>query len=122
MANILIVDDEFDILDYLADKVRQAGHRVETAVDGVDALLKVIQDPDLEVVVMDIRMPRLDGMDALRILKEMNPEMPVIMFTGQAGRGDMALSVQLGAYTCMAKPISSEKLLETIKTVLSTKI
>ncbi|MEI7987494.1 MAG: response regulator [Chloroflexota bacterium] len=122
MANILIVDDEFDILDYLADKVRQTGHRVETAVDGVDALLKVIQDPDLEVVVMDIRMPRLDGMDALRILKEMNPEMPVIMFTGQAGRGDMALSVQLGAYTCMAKPISSEKLLETIKTVLSTKI
>lgn len=122
MANILIVDDEFDILDYLADKVRQAGHRVVTAVDGVDALLKVIQDPDLEVVVMDIRMPRLDGMDALRILKEMNPEMPVIMFTGQAGRGDMALSVQLGAYTCMAKPISSEKLLETIKTVLSTKI
>ncbi len=122
MANILIVDDELDILDYLADKVRQAGHRVETAVDGVDALLKVIQDPDLEVVVMDIRMPRLDGMDALRILKEMNPQMPVIMFTGQAGRGDMALSVQLGAYTCMAKPISSEKLLETIKTVLSTKI
>jgi DNA-binding NtrC family response regulator len=47
--------------------------------------------------------------------------MPVIMFTGQAGRGDMALSVQLGAFTCMAKPVSSDKLLEAIHTVLNKK-
>lgn len=122
MANILIVDDELDILDYLADKIRQAGHRVETAVDGVEAVLKVIQDPSLEIILMDIRMPRLDGIDALRIIKEINSEKPVIMFTGQAGRGDMALSVQLGAYTCMAKPVSSEKLLESVKNILPTKV
>jgi DNA-binding NtrC family response regulator len=66
-------------------------------------------------------MPRLDGIDALRIVKGIAPEKPVIMFTGQAGRGDMALSVQLGAYTCMAKPVSSEKLLEAVNTVLTKK-
>ena len=121
MTHVLVVDDEQDILDYLADKLERAGHLVDTAPDGVEAILRVLQDPSLEVILMDIRMPRLDGIDALRIIKEIAPEKPVIMFTGQAGRGDMALSVQLGAYTCMAKPVSSEKLLEAMGTVLQAK-
>lgn len=65
---------------------------------------------------MDIRMPRLDGIGALRIIKRINPHLPVVTFTGQAGQGDMAESTRLGAYTCLLKPVKIEHLLQVIGT------
>jgi len=121
MAHILIVDDEQDIVEYLGEKLERIGHKVDTASDGVEAVLQVIPDHSIDAILMDIRMPRLDGIEALRIIKEHSPHIPVIMFTGQAGVGDMATSVQLGAYTCMTKPVSTDKLFETLKIILPNK-
>lgn len=118
MTRILIVDDERDLADFLADELQAAGFSTETAFDGVEAVLRVL-DGGWDGVVMDIRMPKLDGIGALRIIKRIAPSLTVIMFTGQAGQGDMAESTRLGAFTCLAKPLNIDKLTDTLRQALS---
>ena len=113
MPQILVVDDEPDLRRYLADELIDDGYRVDTAGDGVDAVLRVI-DGGIDLVLMDIRMPRLDGLNALRILRRLAPSIPVIMFTGQAGQGDMLETTRLGAKTCLLKPVNVDRLKETV--------
>lgn len=113
MPQILVVDDEPDLRRYLADELIDDGYRVDTAGDGVDAVLRVI-DGGIDLVLMDIRMPRLDGLNALRILRRLAPSVPVIMFTGQAGQGDMLETTRLGAKTCLLKPVNVDRLKETV--------
>lgn len=114
---ILVVDDEDDLRDFLAGEIQNAGYQVEQAANGVEAVLQVREHrPD--AVIMDIRMPKLDGIDALRILKRLVPALPIIMLTGQAGRGDMLMASQLGAQTCLLKPIQVDRLLETLDLAL----
>ncbi len=113
MPQILVVDDEPDLRRYLADELTDDGYRVDTAGDGVDAVLRVI-DGGIDLVLMDIRMPRLDGLNALRILRRLAPSIPVIMFTGQAGQGDMLETTRLGAKTCLLKPVNVDRLKETV--------
>lgn len=113
MTQILVVDDEPDLRRYLADELIDDGYRVDTAGDGVDAVLRVI-DGGIDLVLMDIRMPRLDGLNALRILRRLAPSVPVIMFTGQAGQGDMLETTRLGAKTCLLKPVNVDRLKETV--------
>jgi len=104
MPNILVVDDDADIVQIISDELREAGHRVTEAGDGVEAVLRFVAErPDF--VLMDIRMPRLNGVDALRIMKAIDASVPVVTFTGQAGQGEMLESNQLGALTCLTKPL-----------------
>jgi DNA-binding NtrC family response regulator len=118
MTRILIVDDEQDLANFLADEVESAGFTVSTAADGVEAVLKVF-DGGWDGVVMDIRMPRLDGINALKIIRRVAPNLPVIMFTGQAGQGDMLESTRLGAFTCLVKPLAIDKLIASLNQALS---
>ena len=118
MARILIVDDERDLADYLADELQTAGFMTGTAMDGVEAVLQVL-DGSWSGVLMDIRMPKLDGIGALKIIRRIAPNLPVIMFTGQAGQGDMFESTRLGAFTCLVKPLAIDKLINTLNQALS---
>lgn len=118
MPNILVVDDEPDVVEYLSDLLDLEGYRVEKAYDGVEAVLSVI-DGGIDAVLMDIRMPRVDGVSALRIIKRLKPGLPVIMFTGQAGQGDMAETTRLGAYSCLLKPVTSQKLISALEQIFS---
>ncbi len=79
--NVLIVDDEKYIRDLLADLVRHNAHESETAVDGEDALVKLSQKR-FDVVLTDIKMPRLDGYNLLKKVKEKHPETAVVVMTG----------------------------------------
>lgn len=114
---ILIVDDEDDLRHFFAGEIQSAGYQVAQAANGVDAVLQVLEQ-GADAMIMDIRMPKLDGIDALRILKRLAPALPIIMLTGQAGRGDMLLTTQLGAQTCLLKPIQVDRLLETLDLAL----
>lgn len=69
-----------------------------------------VLDGGFDALLMDIRMPRLDGLNALRIIRRVAPQLAVVMFTGQAGQGDMLESTRLGAATCLLKPIPIDKL------------
>jgi two-component system response regulator AtoC len=113
MPNILVVDDEPDVVEVIADELAEAGHQVIRAGDGVEAVLKFIaQRPDF--VLMDIRMPRLSGVDALRIMKAVDGRVPVVTFTGQAGVGEMSETNRLGALTCLSKPLLPSKVRELV--------
>jgi len=113
MSRFLVVDDEPDLRSYIADELSDDGHQVDTASDGVEAVIRVI-DGGIDAVVMDIRMPRLDGLNALRILRRLAPSLPVVMFTGQAGQGDMLETTRLGAITCLLKPVNIDRLKEIL--------
>lgn len=118
MTRILIVDDERDLADYLASELEAAGFSAGVAADGVEAVLQVL-DGGWDSIVMDIRMPKLDGINALKIIRRFAPRLPVITFTGQAGQGDMLESTRLGAFTCLIKPLAIDKLIETLQQALS---
>ena len=118
MPRVLIVDDDRDLAEYVTDELRLAGWETGLAYDGVEAILEILDD-DWDVVLMDIRMPRLDGVNALRIVRRLAPDLPVVMFTGQAGQGDIQESYKLGAVDCLPKPVSREKLLATLEKVVS---
>lgn len=114
MSRILIVDDEPDVAEFFADELEFAGYQTDQAGNGVEAVMKFV-DGGWGAVLMDIRMPKLDGVNALRIMKRLNPAVPVILFTGQAGRGDMYEATRLGAYSCLLKPVAPEKLISLLQ-------
>ncbi len=111
---ILVVDDERDLADHLAEALGQEGYQTDVALDGVEAVLKVL-DGGWDGVLMDIRMPKLDGINALRLIRRIAPGLPVVMFTGQAGQGDMLESTRLGAYTCLVKPLALDRLADVLR-------
>ena len=107
--SVLAVDDEPPVLNVLQRILQREGYNVNTAVNGVEAMLRFI-DKDYQFVMIDICMPRLDGADALRIMKKLKPEIPIVTFTGHVGQGDMAETVKLGAVTCLPKPVTIDQL------------
>ncbi len=118
MSRILIVDDEADIVEFLAEELQSIGWQVGKAYDGVEAVLEVL-DGDWDALLLDIRMPNLNGINALKIVRRIAPDLPVVMFTGYAGQGEMYESVCLGAYTCLLKPIDIERLVATLEECLT---
>ena len=117
MARILVVDDEPDVIQYLSDELHAAGYDTGGASDGVEAVLRVL-DGGWDAVLMDIRMPNLNGINALKIIRRIAPQMVVLMFTGQAGQGDMYETTRLGAFTCLLKPVAVGKLLDALQQAL----
>lgn len=117
MARILIVDDETDVVEFLRDELHFAGFQTGGASDGVEAVLKIL-DGSWDAMLMDIRMPKLDGTNALKIIRRITPNLPVIMCTGQAGQGDMFETSRLGAFTCLLKPVRIDQLLTVLNQAL----
>lgn len=119
MKHILAVDDEALIRRLLELNLQRAGYRVTTAVDGEDALRKVQADrPDL--VVLDIVMPRMDGFEVLRRLKE-DPEtdsIPVIILSAKFHDADVFHGMKEGSEHFLNKPFSPVELLSTVANAL----
>lgn len=117
MADILVVDDEADMRLALANVLTRGGHRIEQAADGAAALER-LEKPGVDLVLMDIRMPGLDGVQTLRRIREKHKGLPVIMVTGY-GSVDSAMEVmQLGASHYLSKPFSNKELVDTVANVL----
>jgi len=117
VPRILIVDDDPAVLKFLETVLARAGWRTDAASDGVDAVLKVMRS-HYDAILMDIRMPRLDGTDALRIIREFKPDLPVVMFTGHATEAERYEAVRRGASTCLLKPVKINVLLQSLKAAL----
>jgi two-component system C4-dicarboxylate transport response regulator DctD len=113
-ATILLVDDEESMRVSVSQWLALSDYRVESFADAVSALRKI--DSDFEgVVVSDIRMPGMDGLELLQAVRQRDPEIPVVLFTGH---GDIPMAVsamRAGAYDFIEKPFDPEILLETIR-------
>ncbi len=110
-TKILIIDDEPIMLENIAVYLEDSGFSVIKALDGKTGLEAFTsQQPDL--VLLDLRMPGLDGLEVLSRLKKRSPDTPVIVVTGEGGMGDAVSSLRLGAYDFITKPILDMALLE----------
>ncbi len=119
MARIVLVDDDRNILTSVSIALESEGFEVETHSDGVSALSSLLNDePDLGV--FDIKMPRMDGMELLRRLRQKS-EMPVIFLTSKDDEIDEVLGLRMGADDYMRKPFSQRLLIERIKAILRRK-
>jgi EAL domain-containing protein (putative c-di-GMP-specific phosphodiesterase class I) len=115
-GRILVVDDDEAILRAFAKILQTAGHQVEVAEDGIAAASKVKNSYD--VVVSDIAMPGLDGMGLLRLIRQHDLDVPVILVTGQPQLETAMQAVGLGAYKYLSKPVPMAALLEAVRDAL----
>ncbi|HVV26415.1 MAG TPA: response regulator transcription factor [Rhizomicrobium sp.] len=117
MANIALVDDDKNILASVSMLLEQEGYHVRTFSDGAAALTALTTTaPDL--AILDIKMPRMDGLELLRRLRQANPELPVIFLTSKDEEIDELMGLNAGADDYIRKPFSQRLLLERVRAVL----
>jgi DNA-binding response OmpR family regulator len=116
-VNILVVDDEALIRDNLASLLERSGFKVTVAVDGQDALNK-LNHAGVDLIVLDVMMPRMDGREALRQLRENRNWIPVILLTQVGDAAERAMALEEGADDYLNKPFDTHELIARIKTVL----
>ena len=117
VAHILIVDDEAYIRRTLKSVLENEPYEVDEAVDGVDCLSKIKQKK-YDVIFLDIRMPRMDGMEALEKVQELSPESSVVMISGHGNIETAVESVRKGAFDFLQKPLDLNRVLITIRNAL----
>jgi DNA-binding NtrC family response regulator len=114
---ILVVDDEEQMRDLLAKVLERKGFRVAVAADGAEALAFLEREP-ADLVVTDVRMPGLDGMEALRAIKELTADTVVLIMTAFGSIDQAVQAVKDGAYDYVNKPFKIEEMLLTIEKAL----
>jgi len=117
MTKILVVDDEQSLRDFLAILLKKAGHEVVTAENGSDAL-KAVQAEIFDLVITDIRMPGLDGIGLLRMIKDISADTIVIMITAFATAETAVEAMKLGAYDYITKPFKVDEIKLVIQKAL----
>ena len=116
-TRLLIVDDETDLLAELKPLLERSGYDVVTAIDGEQALERVSEtNPDL--IILDVMMPRLDGREVLRRLRQQDDWTPVILLTQVGSSTERALSLQEGADDYLNKPYDPMELIARVQAVL----
>lgn len=114
---VLVVDDDRAIRDSLARALRIEGWQVSTAVDGEDALEQIYQDqPD--VVVLDVMMPRLDGLEVCERLRSEGNQVPILMLTARVHTADRVAGLDAGADDYLVKPFDLEELFARIRALM----
>jgi two-component system, OmpR family, response regulator len=110
---VLVVDDELDFLETIVKRLQR--RKVDViGVDSGKAALELLEQQHFDVVILDVRMPGMDGIETLKEMKKKRPLMEVIMLTGHASIESGMLGMQLGAFDYVMKPASISDLLEKI--------
>lgn len=116
---ILVVDDEEALRTVLSTELEGEGYQVSTAADG-DEAIKIIGAEQFHLVLLDIKMPNVDGFEVLKFVKQNQPATKVIMLTGFADLKNAIESKKLGAEDFVSKPYDLVDLLTTVERVLGT--
>jgi len=113
-CSVLLVDDEADFVEVLAERLEARGLRVDTAGDGPTALEKA-QETTFDAIVLDLAMPGMNGIETLEGLLEINRDLQVILLTGQGTMRQAVEAMKLGALDFLEKPVDIETLTTTIE-------
>jgi len=118
-ATILVVDDEKNIRRTLRMVLESEGYEVEEAGSAEEGL-EAVQGGAVDLVILDVRLPKMSGLDALERLRELDPELPVLMISGHASVGEAVRAVQNGARDFFEKPLDRDRVLLRVANALET--
>jgi DNA-binding response OmpR family regulator len=118
---VLLVDDEQEFVETLADRLAIRDLETTTAHDG-QAALSAVEKEEPDVIVLDLKMPGLHGIDVLRRLKQANPNVEVIILTGHGSQKDEEAARSLGAFDYLKKPADLETLVSRIRGAFSRRM
>ena len=113
-GRILVVDDEADLLDLLAENLRRAGYAVDTAADG-GAAKEALAKNRYDVVLSDIVMPGMNGLELLRRVREQDFDLPVLLMTGSPGLDTAVQALEEGALKYLVKPVHDDELRQAVE-------
>jgi Response regulator containing CheY-like receiver, AAA-type ATPase, and DNA-binding domains len=116
--SILLVDDEVEFVSTLAERLELRGYKTATVHDGEDALVHLSAHP-ADMVLLDVMLPGMHGIEVLRRIRALFPQIPVILLTGQAGARDGIEGMKQGAKGYLSKPVDLNELLELVVNVQS---
>jgi DNA-binding NtrC family response regulator len=117
-GTIFICDDEVEILRYLGKLLKAKGNNVELFSSGESLIERLSGSPLCDVLLLDVRMPDMDGIQILKKLRKSSPELPVVMMTAHGTIDDAVHAIKLGAYNYITKPFPKEKLLGVLEHIL----
>lgn len=117
MSRILVIDDERSIRNTLKDILEYEKYVVDVAEDGVKGLEKV-KAGEYDIILCDIKMPVMDGIEVLEKLDEMGADMPVVMISGHGNIDTAVEAIKKGAYDFIEKPLDLNRLLITIRNAM----
>ena len=117
MSTILIIDDEPGIRTVLSDIIRDENHQVLIAGDGFEGL-STLKEQSVDLVILDVWLPNMGGIDVLKEIKKEYPNIEVIMISGHANIDIAVKAVKLGAFDFLEKPLSLDKIINLIKNAL----
>ena len=121
IKKILIVDDEYSVREMVSNSIRNfTDYIVDVAPDGFAAVKKVMSE-DFCLVVIDISMPKMNGIDAIKAIKIIKKDLPIIIITGYASEKEKEKGLEAGAVEVITKPFSIKKLIEKINTYIEDK-
>jgi DNA-binding response OmpR family regulator len=116
MKKILIIEDEESIRMALEDDFLQEGYDVETAADGIDGLSKA-ENPEIDLIILDIMLPGINGFDICKKLRSKNIQTPIIMLTAKGQEIDRVVGLEIGADDYVTKPFSPRELQARVKSI-----
>ncbi|MBC8439990.1 MAG: response regulator [Deltaproteobacteria bacterium] len=113
IINILLVDDEKGYLNVLSNRLSKRGIKATKAFSGTEAI-QILRKNDFDVVVLDLKMEDMNGIEVLKIMKKMAPELPVIFLTGHGSQEAAMEGISLGAFDYLTKPCELVELMDKI--------
>jgi YesN/AraC family two-component response regulator len=113
-SKVLLVDDEREFAQTLSERLQLRSMGAAVAYDGESAL-DLVQDDEPEVMIIDLKMPGIDGIEVLKKVKKTRPEIEIIVLTGHGADTDKEQCMQLGAFAYLQKPVDIDDLSETLK-------
>jgi DNA-binding NtrC family response regulator len=116
---VLLVDDEEEFVSALSERLMLRGIEVDSALNGEDALGRM-EEKEFEVVILDVMMPGLSGLEVLRQIKSTHPNTQVILLTGHGATREGIEGMRLGAFDYLIKPVDIEEMLEKMKEAAKT--
>jgi DNA-binding NtrC family response regulator len=120
VKTILLVDDEMEILKSLGEILSRFGYRVIAKQNGQDALATMKEGTNIDLVITDYRMPGMDGLEFLNMLRQKNPTVPVIMLTAYGAVETYLKSLSLGVFEYVNKPIKAKELGRIVQAALDS--
>ncbi|MDR3603963.1 MAG: response regulator [Desulfomonilaceae bacterium] len=118
---VLMVDDEEDFVRTLDERIQMRNLDTSVALSGEEAMKKLEEDPP-DVLLVDLKMPGMDGMEVLRRAREAYPGVQVVMLTGHGSEADEVEARRLGVFEYLRKPVALDQLMRTLKAAYKKKI